>query len=285
MIRIFWLITLIVVTIAPPAFAKEDCKLGAMGFDLMRKENPILEQYANTAKRDRTHCESVDIDWYVEMNKKISAILENHHCTWEDLTSFHRIESKIDLGCTDPAMDIELMPLIGLDGNEMDNVPIEAAPLEVQEREAEDRLMDAVETEAEMLPDMVSIEPPILTAPPVDPKPPNKTRWLMWSGVATSTIGLGLMGSGGYFGIQANTAASSARNATIQTDVSAYNREATGNASNANLMLGIGGVITAAGIGLVVLDFAVLQPSTEKKPKTTVSVGAAPGSASLTVRF
>lgn len=285
-----WLTIVVILTTVTPAWAKQECNLGAMIFELMGEENSILEQYTRTVKHDRMNCKDVDIDWYLEMNKKISVILKKYHCAWEDLASFTKIEDKTDLGCMELELelpplpdDIPVVPLVGpmnppqvkkTNPKKENNPPVQIVP------EKDDTLPELVAPGPPKTNPMPSMTPQINSEKP----PPSPPGWAFWTGLTTSVVGIGIMGGGGYFGVQANNAATSARKADFQSDVLRYNDSATSYAGNANLMFGIGAAVTAVGVTLVVLDFTVFSAD-EPEPATSVSISAGPGSANLMIRF
>lgn len=272
-----WLVILMMATLfAPTAFAKGRCEVTEMLND--KDLGVLLTKYNEALTRDRldpAKCwKSADISIYRGWNKEILPILKKYHCGWDDLKGFVRV-SKLDDMC--PQEDIPVVPLVGIDGTELPLAPL------VPEEKPNEPEVTVAPLVPQPLPEPQKILPephPALTV--TKPVPSAKSYWMSYTGGSVGVAGLALLATGAYFGKQANSAESRTHSENTQLAIDRFNREASDNARNANILFGVGGAALAVGVTMIILDFTVWGES-EDKPSATIGVG--PNSGNLTVRF
>ncbi len=244
----------------------------------------IVEAYDKAIKEDSKNCKNINLEKYRVWNAELDVVLRKADCTWEDVTGFQRVETYADLGCKPPPKKpVAAKP-------DEDDVALPVVPLVPEEDET--KKPDAGNKKPADDKGKVALKPPPeKKEPAIDikktPPPPAKSYWLTYTGIGVGVAGLAVLGGGTYFGLQANEAADNAKGAVTQLDVDRFNRDASDNAANANIMLGVGGAMVAAGAVMVILDLTVWgsPADTSADKSVTTSIGMGSGSAHLEVRF
>lgn len=255
---------LAIVAITIPTFAhardkKTECHLDKFIMDL-RETGGLLSLYAEISERDRKTCKIVDIDVYRLWNEQIETIMKRYGCTWDSLEAFRKIETISDLGCPEPDDDV--------------------APVSLVDNEDSLALVPLVPIESEPVSRAVEAAPlPEPELAPITPLPKEKSHHLSTFGIIVGGVGVAMLGGGGIVGAMADSDAKSANAADVQLDTQRFNQQAKGKAGTANVILGIGGALAAAGTAMTIIDWVILNDS----QKVKVSVG--PTGAHLTIRW
>ncbi len=94
----FFLITLLVLLVGSDGAHAE-------GYDCSKFQSTSdnASAYLVRLEQDQLACdESINLEWYFKMNRKLDEELELMECDWDSALSFFRIESVFDFICLDP---------------------------------------------------------------------------------------------------------------------------------------------------------------------------------------
>ncbi|MDD3887286.1 MAG: hypothetical protein PHN19_00735 [Patescibacteria group bacterium] len=105
-------------------------------------------------------------------------------------------------------------------------------------------------------------EPVVKVEKKIEVKKPG-LDWHSWTGIALMSIGAGMVGTGAYFGVDANNARSNYEATNVQRQAMEYMDQSESSAGKANIMYSAGGAILLTGATIFLLDyFEIIHKST-----------------------
>ena len=311
-------VAILVVFTQPAAFAKgkkSKCRFNEFTKELLKKKGTIIHDYMHWFARDGADCANADIQKYLDWNSEVEEILHYFSCTWDNIPGLYKVEKREDL-CKS-AVFVPTLSEKPVADNQADDGPEKLKVVLLPEPKEDDLALPESVPLVDPNPKATDKKPPVVVKPPAkkpeskpvvaitqptkkpvkklppavtitkSPPPAKKSYWLTGTGVGVGVAGLALLGGGTYFALQARSAEDSAWDATTQSDVIRFNKEASDHATNANIMFGVGGATVAVGIVLVILDLTVWgSPNdTSDNKSSTASIKVGPGSVNLIMRF
>lgn len=118
--------------------------------------------------------------------------------------------------------------------------------------------------------------------PNFKPLDTDNQNWQLLGSIALIGISVGMLSTGGYFGIQAQTAQSDYNNTNIQKEAFAFYNQYQTASNRANILFATGGALAATGVTIFVLDKFGIISLQEKKPLQTIIL---PGNSSVDLHF
>jgi len=212
---------------------------------------------AKSAAKKSTTLLSIELTLFDAINNKIDTSWTCKKCPQEELyekTIPEIADTAISIMAKNPQIWSERKPslradeaALGLQPQEIEVLP----PPPVASAE------EAKQPEVE-----VRKEPVVKVEKKIEVKKPG-LDWHSWTGIALMSIGAGMVGTGAYFGVDANNARSNYEATNVQRQAMEYMDQSESSAGKANIMYSAGGAILLTGATIFLLDyFEIIHKST-----------------------
>lgn len=208
---------------------------------------------------------SIDLTLFDAINNRIEMTWVCKSCASEevyDKTVPEIADATVAILRKTPMIWAERMPslradeaFLGLQPQELEVIPPPPAP--VEEEVGEEVRPEELKPVAEV----------VKTA---EPKIKKGLDWHAWSGIALMSLGAGMVGTGGYFGVSANTSRANYEGTNIQRQAVSFRDESQSSAAMANTMFIYGGGALATGATLFLLDHFEIIHKNPKSPQAII---------------